>query len=78
MCSSDLEFTKDETVIAEADKVWKEAEKQALSGESVRNIENIFEKLKTYKVTEGYKEIDKKLEEFKAEYREGAWNGLIS
>ena len=72
------EFTKDETVIAEADKVWKEAEKQALNGESVRNIETIFEKLKTYKVTEGYKEIDIKLEEFKAEYREGAWNGLIS
>ena len=72
------EFTKDESVIAEAEKIWKEAEKLALNGDSVRDVENIFEKLKTYKVTEGYKEIDKKLEEFKAEYREGAWNGLIS
>ena len=72
------EFTKDEAVIAEAEKIWKEAEKLALNGESVRNIENIFEKLKTNKVTEGYKEIEIKLEEFKAEYREGAWNGLIS
>ena len=38
----------------------------------------MFEKLKTNKVTEGYKEIEAKLEELKAEYREGAWNGLVS
>ena len=72
------EFTNDENVISEAEKIWKDAEKMALNRESVKNIDNIFEKLKTYKVTEGYKEIELKLEEFKAEYREGAWNGLIS
>ena len=72
------EFTRDENVISEAEKIWKDTEKLALNGESIRSIDNIFEKLKTYKVVEGYKEIELKLEEFKAEYREGAWNGLIS
>jgi len=72
------EFTNDEKVISEVEKIWKETEKLALNGENAKNIDNIFEKLKTDKVTEGYKEIEIKLEEFKAEYREGAWNGLIS
>ena len=83
--SSDKEFlekakelTKDETIISEAERVWKEAERNALNGQNVGNINNMFEKLKTDKVTEGYKEIEVKLDEFKAEYREGAWNGLVS
>ena len=50
----------------------------ALNSENISRIENVFGKLKTYKVAEGYKEIEFKLEEFKTEYREGAWNGLIS
>ena len=72
------EFTKDETVISEAERIWKEAEKNALNGENIKNIDNIFDKLKTDKVTEGYKETELKLEEFKTGYREGAWNGLVS
>nr|WP_315103778.1 hypothetical protein [uncultured Catonella sp.] len=72
------EFTKDETVISEAERIWKEAEKNALNGENIKNIDNIFDKLKTDKVAEGYKETELKLEEFKTGYREGAWNGLVS
>lgn len=72
------EFTKDESIIVEAEKIWKEAEKNALSGLNAGNINHMFEKLKTDKVTEGYKEIEVKLQQFKAEYREGAWNGLVS
>ena len=72
------ELTKDESIIVAVEKRWKEAEKNALTGIKAGNIDRIFEKLKTHKVTEGYKEIELKLEEFKAEYREGAWNGLVS
>lgn len=72
------ELTKDESIISEAEKIWKEAEKNALSGFNVGNINHVFEKLKTDKVTEGYKEIEVKLQQFKAKYREGAWNGLVS
>lgn len=72
------ELTKDESIISEAEKIWKEAEKNALSGFNVGNINHMFEKLKTDKVTEGYKEIEVKLQQFKAKYREGAWNGLVS
>lgn len=72
------ELTKDESIISEAEKIWKEAEKNALSGFNAGNINHVFEKLKTDKVTEGYKEIEVKLQQFKAEYREGAWNGLVS
>lgn len=72
------EFTKDESIIVEAEKIWKEAEKNALSGLNAGNINHMFEKLKTDKVIEGYKEIEVKLQQFKAKYREGAWNGLVS
>ena len=72
------EFTTDEAVISKAESVWKETERLALNSENISRIENVFGKLKTYKVAEGYKEIEFKLEEFKTEYREGAWNGLIS
>lgn len=72
------EFTKDGNIISEVEKIWKEAEKSALNGNNIRNIDNIFDKLKTDKVAEGYEEIKLKLGEFKAEYREGAWNELVS
>lgn len=72
------ELTEDENLIADAEKMWKEAEKAAMAGMSAKNIDNMFEKLKTNKVAEGYKEIEMKLEEFKAEYREGAWDGPVS
>lgn len=72
------EFTQDTNLIAEAEKIWKEAEKSGLTGLNIGYVNNMFEKLKTNKVAEGYKEIEIKLEEFKNEYREGAWNGLVS
>lgn len=72
------ELTRDENIISEAERIWKEAERNALNGQNIGNINRMFEKLKTNKVTEGYKEIEAKLEELKAEYREGAWNGLVS
>ncbi|MGP1612973.1 MAG: hypothetical protein ACTTG8_07755 [Catonella sp.] len=72
------EFTEDESLIANAEKMWKETEKMAMVGLSAKNIDNMFEKLKTNKVAEGYKEIEMKLKEFKAEYREGAWDGPVS
>ncbi len=69
---------KDDTVVAEVEEIWRTAEKKALGSEKVKSLESIFEKLRSERVTEGYKEVDRKLEEFKAEYREGVWNGLIS
>lgn len=72
------ELTEDEAIISKVEQIWKEAEREALNGNGIGCIDNVFNKLKTYKVAEGYKEIELKLEEFKNEYREGALNGLIS
>ena len=72
------EFTQDTSLIAEVERMWKEAERNATHGLNLGNINSMFEKLKTNKVAEGYKEIEIKLEEFKSEYRKGAWNGLVS
>ena len=72
------EFTEDTDIILEAERLWKEAEKNAINGLNIGSINQMFEKLKTNKVAEGYKEIEFNLDKFKAEYREGAWNGLVS
>ena len=72
------ELPKDDSIQAEADRIWKEAEKRALNGEKLVKLEKIFDKLRTNKVSEGYKEIEYKLDEFKTEYREGARNELVS
>lgn len=69
---------KNDALVLEVEEIWKNAEKKAANSEKINNLEMIFEKLKTERVTEAYKEVDSKIEEFKAEYREGVWNGLVS
>lgn len=64
-------------LINEVNFIWERAEKKALNSDEVKEIEEIFDKIKSERVAEGYMEIENKLEEFKTEYREGASNGLI-
>lgn len=73
-----LNLPKEDMVVMEAEEIWKKATKKALESERVKRIDNIFTKLRTDRFNEGNKEIELSLEEFKKEYREETWNGLIS
>lgn len=65
------------SVLDEVNSIWEISENNAQNSTEFREIDDIFNKIKSERVAEGYVEIENKLAEFKAEYREGASNGLI-
>ena len=58
--------------------MWEKAKEKALLSEEYKELEGIFEMTRTDKIKEGYSETERKLREFKYEYREGSRNGLVS
>lgn len=65
---------EDDPILREVDSIWNAANERAKKGEAYQGLLKILDGMET---TGGMENIDKELQSFKKEYREGLKHGLI-